>query len=756
MQTSFRKLCANFVKLLKEVLISSFLLSKKNLWLGILLFFVVSEIFLPLHHADAVLGILGGIADGIGKAIGAVIAGFLTAIPAAIFGTAALILQWTIDPKFINVPSYTKGAIVDIGWPIVRDIANMGIVMALVVIGLATALRLEEYQARKTLPRLILVALLINFTPVILGAIVDATNILMYFFLDGLAGIDAITRVFASIHSVVVSDLGNFNFFNPLQQQLFMFKIMAIWIFYTLAAIIFYLFAFLFIARRIVIWMLVIFSPLAFVAWILPGTRRYWSMWWNQFLQWSIIGVFAAFFLYLGDHMIGMAASGNFTGSAPEGFGGWIVRPAITMLEQMMPYVVALLFLLFGFFVALTTSAFGSAATLNFAKKAYAGAGKFVGGQTAGRFLATETGKKWAERLESTGLLTPSRQALEKFREAKGLEKIARGAGLVAGTLALPVTYPTRWGVRQGARVALEYGAKQPQEIEGEIKEYEKRFGKDIARAAATYESLSTADWQKKVALGLYLVKTKGAKGLGTLSEDQIREVVQLTSKYNPARLEDIVKHRPELIAGQIGEKEGIPVIDGRVSSIVQEVMVRKRWQDDDVKELIRMGVEPADAIRKAAFKKAVDALKGDDIEALAKATLDNSEFQEMVARFKPWNFIRRIGEEKGLGYLDRLQEKAQSMGIKEIAESNPTFLRAAYTPAGEMFLRHWEEGGREISDKGEIDEIIKNVPRPLRPESEVDKIIRRAEEEEKGREGVIERKKAEEDYRRRFMGRGK
>jgi hypothetical protein len=427
MQTASRKLCANFVKLLKEILISSFLLSKKNLWLGILLFFVVSEIFFPLHRADAVLGILGGIADGIGKAIGAVIAGFLTAIPGAIFGVAALILQWSIDPKFINVPSYTKGAIVDIGWPIVRDLANMGIVMALVVIGLATALRLEEYQARKTLPRLILIALLINFTPVILGFIVDFTNIAMYFFLDGLMGIGAVTRVFASIHSLVVSDLGGFNFFNPLQQWIFVLKIIIIWIFFILAAIIFLLFAFLFIIRRIAIWMLVILSPLAFVAWILPGTRKFWSTWWNQFLQWSIIGVFAAFFLYLGDHMIGMAASGNFTGSAPEGFGGWIVRPVITMLEQMMPYVVALIFLLLGFFIALTTSAMGAAGIISATQKGVRKAGAGMGAVGVNWARGTEAGQriergttKWAERI---GVLAPGTYESRREQDRKSMEK---------------------------------------------------------------------------------------------------------------------------------------------------------------------------------------------------------------------------------------------------------------------------------------------------------------------------------------------
>src|SRR3989344_9076052 len=98
-------------------------------------FILFGTFFLP-QSAYAILGIFGGVADAIGKAIGWMFVSFALAIPTAILGIASIFLGWLIDLFFIRVP-YTSGGVVDIGWPVVRDLANMGIVLALVAIGLA-------------------------------------------------------------------------------------------------------------------------------------------------------------------------------------------------------------------------------------------------------------------------------------------------------------------------------------------------------------------------------------------------------------------------------------------------------------------------------------------------------------------------------------------------------------------------------------------------------------------------------------------
>src|SRR3989344_6105840 len=261
--------------------------------LSFLAIFSVAALF---PHAALAQGFLGGIADSIGKAIGTIIAEYMLAIPSAILGIASAILQLAIDPFFIRLP-YTTGQIVDTGWIVIRDLANMLIVFFLIIIGLGTALRLGQYEAKKTLPKLIFVALLINFTPVITGFIVDVSNIFMNFFLEGVAGAAILGSIFTSISSNLSKDVPNF--FNPVEAGGFILKMLLIGIFEIFAAIVFFLFAALFIIRRIAIWILVILSPIAFVASVLPGTAGLFKMWWSQFFQWSIIGIFAAFFLWL-------------------------------------------------------------------------------------------------------------------------------------------------------------------------------------------------------------------------------------------------------------------------------------------------------------------------------------------------------------------------------------------------------------------------------------------------------------------------
>ena len=107
-------------------------------------------------------------------------------LPVLLFSVAEKFLRFILGPNFITVP-YTTNEFVTLGWTLTRDFANIFFIIFLVIIGLATALRLGEYQWQKTLPLLIGIALLINFTPVILGLIIDASNIVMNFFIEGIA-----------------------------------------------------------------------------------------------------------------------------------------------------------------------------------------------------------------------------------------------------------------------------------------------------------------------------------------------------------------------------------------------------------------------------------------------------------------------------------------------------------------------------------------------------------------------------------------
>src|SRR3989338_10332449 len=72
---------------------------------------------------------------------------------------------------------------ITIGWGITRDVANIFFIFILLIIAIDTILRLESYGAKQLLPKLIIVALLINFSLVIAFTVVDASNILALAFI---------------------------------------------------------------------------------------------------------------------------------------------------------------------------------------------------------------------------------------------------------------------------------------------------------------------------------------------------------------------------------------------------------------------------------------------------------------------------------------------------------------------------------------------------------------------------------------------
>jgi len=331
------------------------------------------------------------------RLIQAVVAVF-TLIPVALFGLAERLLRFILGPNFISVP-YTRNEFVIFGWGLTRDLANIFFIIFLVIIGLATALRISEYQWQKTLPLLIGIALLINFTPVILGLIIDASNIIMNFFTSGIAeGGFFVSRMEAYLDSITNMIKGA-DWTEPGSYFAILVAPSVYAIFNLMAAIIYFLFCILFILRYVALWTLIILSPIAFLCYILPHTRRIFSLWWNQFLQWCIIGIAAAFVIYLGDHLLYFIMGGGFA-SEPQ-YEGW------GLANQIIPYCIVLGFLLFGFLGALSTSAMGATAVISVAQK---------GVKTAG----TKGGKLALEKTKNLG-----RRVREGIASREGVQRIA-------------------------------------------------------------------------------------------------------------------------------------------------------------------------------------------------------------------------------------------------------------------------------------------------------------------------------------------
>ncbi|NCP58577.1 hypothetical protein GW831_02255, partial [Candidatus Wolfebacteria bacterium] len=98
------------------------------------------------------------------------IVGFIAGI---LFEIGGSLVQFALDLNS-NIVSQP---IVIIGWQILLNFANLGFVLAIIVIAFATIFRVQSYAMKQTLWKLIVAALLVNFSLVIAGAFINVADI---------------------------------------------------------------------------------------------------------------------------------------------------------------------------------------------------------------------------------------------------------------------------------------------------------------------------------------------------------------------------------------------------------------------------------------------------------------------------------------------------------------------------------------------------------------------------------------------------
>ncbi len=196
------------------------------------------------------------------------------------------------------------------GWVIVRDIANMFFIIALLLIAFGTMLGIGQYHYSKTLPRLIIMAILVNFSRTICGLLIDFSQVVMLTFVNGFK--EAAGGNFVNAFGL-----------NELMEQpapdegaaerawiiamgfILAFALLSISVGVILIMIV------VLVVRIVFLWLLVVLSPLAFLATAIPIGRasQFYGRWWDNFNKQVIVGPFMAFFLWLA--LISASADGD-------------------------------------------------------------------------------------------------------------------------------------------------------------------------------------------------------------------------------------------------------------------------------------------------------------------------------------------------------------------------------------------------------------------------------------------------------------
>lgn len=427
---------------------------------------------------------IGDVKDNLGQAILGAIFSLLMTVPLFILNVSLDLLTWVAGGNFLAI-SFTgltepENIIVSTGWGFVRNLANVVLIFGLVIIALSIIVGYQETRAKKTLVNFILIAALINFTPVICGLIIDLAQMIMDLLLKG-----GVPPTFVNLLSQKIS-----NFNGADLATLFVLTIFAIF-----ASVIYLLFALLFLVRIVMLWVLVILSPIAFASKVLPESKYFlkifprictWDGWWDDFLQWCFLGIPAAGAIFLSNLVMFHIASDSSQIINPP--SGNVLNGTFGLLfAYLIPFIV----LIVGFFTTLDSGGPMGAKIKGMANKAIGTTKGVLGGAAIGAAVGAGSGMKnqW----------TTSREG--------GKDRVTSAA------------YSAIGGMGGGLKGGLKGGLTQGRSTEGQVNRW-----KTYVKEKTWIEEEGTYDAElKKQASEI----NKQLTGLDT---DRLREITQKTA----------------------------------------------------------------------------------------------------------------------------------------------------------------------------------------------------------------------------------
>jgi hypothetical protein len=553
--------------------------------------------------------------------------------------TSALLLQYaTQNPQWLSI---TENDMVRSGWYFASGIANISIILILIAIAFAYILKIETFQAKKALPKLIIVALLINFSLLFVGILVDISNIFFQAILKDNKDlpiqilIATVGGAFGMLRNLALTIVGlTVCFMTPLASvlcqagvpfaiaSLVFFPNFAEYFFHIfglfLISSMFFVYAFLFGARVFVVELLAILSPIAFLCYILPQTKKFWDEWLKHLTDWLLLGIILFFFL-----VIGLKAA------------KFIMPPGGAMLIPGFSWFVFSDFFRYYFFlfVYLVIALWLSKRFTPEIGKVLIEQGKAFGGFFWERGVKPLIAKPIGERIA---------KEIAKRRPPPP-QKMPKGLPIIGGkTIEELATGPSRIGrwVGRGYLTYLESWKNWMAKKEGEAEK--------IKTPALLESMLLSAVRDDERAAYLSAAIKKG----GPFKE--------IATKY----VEEAIKAAASAMKiGAVKETERIT-----------RTLLTENWQNN-VQKLERIGFENPESKLEELIKKA----KGDEIKEFNKRLWASSRAMELINTFWHGGQIEVGGREFGEDFLKPFQEmvnKKQKEDPEWYAINNPRLYR--------------------------------------------------------------------------------
>lgn len=326
-------------------------------------------LFIP-DNAQAQFGLnyiadtfLNGLMSMILRMLGSTLATIMTAF------------QWLLS---ISIGFYKVG-VVDAGWKIMRDFANMFFIVALIIMAFATIFNTSKYSFGQLVGRFIVAAVMMNFSLVLSKFVLQFSDIISNVFLTALGDVSGQLGEGLDVQFLVPGAKGGLlstagSYFNAAFTSVTSFFFSIIFVIILLISI---STAAGFIFVRIpILWYIMIFAPIAIILSIFPNTKKSFDNWLNNFLGWAFYLPVFLFYLYFGMYFVSkmpalLSEIGASSASAVY-FGSIPFQVAFT-------YFLACFFILSGVKMAGKVSFIASASVVENSKKPFQWASEKMG-----------------------------------------------------------------------------------------------------------------------------------------------------------------------------------------------------------------------------------------------------------------------------------------------------------------------------------------------------------------------------------------
>jgi len=654
--------------------LSQMVLNKKVKFL-FLFFILCFGLFLPLKPAHALFG-LGdiGILDlammqldaldfGEGTVLQLIFFLVLILVESQVFlFLSAKLFQWAIDFP-INLGITSANPLVTSGWQFTSGLVNTFLILIFVIIALAYILRIETLGAKKALPRLIIVAILINFSLVFIAIGVDIAQIILKSIINSLGSdlprlaIDPLAKSLNNLFMGYITILGAYTVTSLIPYANVAGIVALIVAFIAEAALgiisltillvilgfgmgtIFFLYFIFFMIRVGMIWMLAILSPLAFAAAILPNTQKYWKQWLGLLLEWLFFGIIVLLLAGLGLKLF--AENEVIPDTGPISVGPWQAFPSFTY-----NYLFLLIYLGLVFY---------------YSKKKFAP-------ELASVLMSQGTGliKRAAPmaRVARTGLTgwISKQKPLQEWAKRQAVTPTPELRGL--GRLAAPLVRPG-WALRRGIGRTL--GPTVREEVQRGVTRAESETEKIKEPSLAHSKLLSDiAANRLPEAIGGLSQNIKKGGPFKKIAEQIIEEVQE-------ELITELVKRANEI--GAVPEAERITrALIHKLPPADRERMLReagfKSFADLSPEE---QGEWNARGYRNIT-DKIMDEAKGDEVKDFSKGFWKSLGLLVDVREFWGGPQLRRAAEEFGKDFVDALMDplRLRLSSIRTLASTDP------------------------------------------------------------------------------------